>query len=84
MEDGMLELTSKQLEAISAGTWDRDTLTFDEWRRLDTLTSEMVYTAANGPESKRQECYAKFTSYVATLEEKYGPSGWDWMSIIFG
>ena len=51
---------------------------------MDTLTSEMVYSAANGPESARKESYAKFTAYVADLESKYGPSEWDWMSVIFG
>ena len=84
MENGMLNLDDAQLDAISGGAWDKDTLTSDEWRRLDTLTSEMVYSAANGPESARKESYAKFTAYVADLESKYGPSEWDWMSVIFG
>lgn len=84
MEINPTELTPEQLDAISGGAWNQDTLTFEEQRRLDQLTSEMVYAAANGPESARKECYAKFTAYVAKLEEKYGPSGWDWMSMIFG
>lgn len=84
MGNEMLELTNEQLDAISGGAWNRDTLTYDECRRLDLLTSEMVYSAANGPESARKQAYAKFTAYVATLEEKYGPSEWDWMSVIFG
>lgn len=85
MEDKLNILSFDQLDAVSGGAWDRDTLTYDEWRRLDILITNMVGSASGGvSDATRAENYAKFTDYVATLEEKYGPSEWDWMAMIFG
>ncbi|MBR2836224.1 MAG: hypothetical protein IKE43_11035 [Coriobacteriales bacterium] len=85
MENKLQVLTLDQLDSIVGGTWDKDTLTYDELRRLDVLITNMVGSAAYGSSDEtRAANYANFKDYVATLEEKYGPSGWDWMAMIFG
>ena len=84
MDNEMHELNLEELDRISGGAWDRDTLTYEEWRRLDILITNMLGSATHGSDEARKQNYAKFSAYVAELEEKYGPSEWDWMSMIFG
>ena len=85
MDNKLKVLSLEQVDSIAGGAWDRDTLTYDEWRRLDILITNMLGSAAYGSsDATRAENYAKFNEYVASLEEKYGPSEWDWMSMIFG
>ena len=78
MENRLVELKIEDLEMISGGDWGADTLTIAEKNRLQCYAEyTLIYYNAN-IEEKFWEYFDKYHAYYAELEEKYGPSGWDW------
>ena len=77
MEDRLVELKLEDLDMISGGDWDRWTLKPNERDRLMAYADyAVIYYNAN-QEELFWEYYDKYHAYHAELEEKYGPSGWD-------
>ena len=80
MENKLVELKLEELDMISGGRWDSNTLDYNELTRLMGYADyALIYYNAND-EARFWEYYDKYHAYEAELEEKYGPSEWDFES----
>ena len=67
-------LTREDLKTVSGGYWDDDTLTDEEWDRLDTLYEAWF----NAPTHSKEEVLADLDAraFIEDMEKKYGPWGY--------
>ena len=80
MENRLVNLKLEDLDMISCGNWDNRTLDVNERTRLMGYADyALIYYNADN-EERFWEYYDKYHAYHAELEEKYGPSGWDFES----